>query len=260
MSDTLAVFRSDLTLHSHQVDSFYHARETFFLQIIQEAAGLHAYYRDVSVPQLNAQGMTWLLLRTRLTVHRYPAWPETLHLATWPQKPWKFYFPRVTVAMDQQEQELFRALSQWMVVDTTNRRPVRSGLVYETLDGHGVPFELNPDLGRQKPFDAEAPLLDIYRPTILYDDIDFNDHVNNISYFSWILDSLPAAFRDEYKAAGVDISYLSETHRDDCISVHTTTIPSEGEIRLSHLVKRNNEVPICVAHTLWKTRSEMSNQ
>lgn len=259
MSDELAVFHSDLTLHSHQVDPYYQARETFFLQIIQEAAGLHAYHRNVSIPHLNQLGMTWLLLRTRLTVHRYPSWPENLHLATWPQKPWKFYFPRVTVVTDNQDRELLRAISQWLVVDTTTRRPVRTGLVYETFDGQEAPFELNPDLGRQKPFDAEVPLLAPYRPEILYDDIDFNDHVNNISYFSWILDSLPATFRNEYKVAEVDISYLSETHRNDQVSVYTTAIPFQGEIRLSHLVTRNDEVQICIAHTLWKARSEMSH-
>jgi acyl-ACP thioesterase len=268
MSLSPPTFTSDLTLYSHQVDPFYHAWLSYYLQLIQEAAGLHAYQLGMSIPHLRRQGMTWLLLRTSLSISRYASWPQGLTVTTWPQKPWKFYFPRATIANDEHGNELFKALSQWMVIDLKTRRPARDPVFANNFDGVGIPYELDPDLGRQRPFDESMEHMEPYNPRLLYSDMDFNGHINNISYVNWLLEALPHQFRDAYKVASIDISYLAETHRDDHIVVRTCIESPQGltteEPRLGHVIERSNPdgsvQAVCLAHTVWKLRSSMAGQ
>jgi len=261
----LPTYKTDVTLYSFQVDPFYYARLIYYLQIIQEVAGLHAYKLDASIPQLRQKGMTWVLIRTKLNIAKYIVWPETISVETWPQKPWKFYFPRVTVGTDTQGSEVFRAISQWMVIDLHTHRPSRNPMLYERFDGRKAPFELDCDLGRQKQFDDTLDQLPKYHPTILYSDADFNGHINNISYVSWMLDALPNDFRDHYKVTEIDISYTSETQREDQITVHSALVSSDGlhaeEPELMHKIEKLNKEgeiqTVSLARTVWRKRDSV---
>ncbi|MDX9933506.1 MAG: thioesterase [Sphaerochaetaceae bacterium] len=261
----MPTFKAPLTLYSYQVDPFYHARLTYYLQILQEAAGLHAYKLDLSIPQLQKMGMTRLLLRTKLTIMRYLSWPEDQTVTTWPQRPWKFYYPRTTIATDSNDKELFRAISHWMVVDLATHRPSRNPLIHESFSGEHTPFEIDPDIGRLKSVDDSLPIFSEYSPTVTYGDADFNGHINNISYVSWMLDSLPFEFRDNYKVSEIDISYVAETYRNDQINIETTIL-SEGTIesanpKLCHVVKRihpdGSDQIVSLAHTTWALRNTL---
>jgi acyl-ACP thioesterase len=123
------IFSTMVPLYSFQTDSYNQAHLVSYLQILQEAAARHSYERKLGVPQLREQGMTWVLARTKVTISQYASWPTDLDILTWPQEPWKLYFPRGTKIAGPDGGELCRSLSQWVVMDLSSRRPVN-------LNGH----------------------------------------------------------------------------------------------------------------------------
>lgn len=261
------IYSDDFIMDSYEVDPFYSAQTAYYFRVMQEAAGAHAYHREVSIPHLQREGKTWVVTRTKMFIHHYADWPNTLRVETWPQKPWKLYFPRVCRLYDKDNRQLFESITHWVVMDLEKQRPVKPTAISDRFGTVEADSVVDPDLGRRVFFETSSfKKLIPYEPKILYSDCDFNKHVNNVTYLEWMLESLPFAFRDAYLTIEVDISYLAQTYRDDTIVVQTGLISKvtleESEPTLFHEVVRispkGEYQQVCVASTKWTKRSELS--
>lgn len=258
------IFHSDLFLYSYEVDPFYHAKLAYYFQIAQEAASYHSRMLGCDIPSLQKKDKTWLIVRTHMAIARYATWPEEFSIETWAQKPWKLYFPRGTVATDAAGKELFHSMSQWVVMDLKTHHPTKPK---EIVDAFGEPAGISfysPDLGVRQSFEtATITTQQTLSIPILYRDTDFNKHVNNVSYVSWIMESLCDDFLNAYKVSNIDISYLSQTYRHDTITIRTGSLmpdPSHpGEPGYVHEIVRDNpdgsHTPVCTAYTRWTPRA-----
>lgn len=260
------VYHDDLLLHSYEVDPFYYAQTAYYFRIMQEAAGEHAYHRGVSIPHLQKEGKTWVVTRTKMSISHYASWPNTLHVETWPQEPWKLYFPRVCRLFDQEGNALFQSITHWVVMDTEKQRPVKPTNIAERFGDVESDTVVDPDLGRRVVFDASSfDHIILHEPRIRYTDCDFNNHVNNVIYLEWMLEALPFSFRDAHVATEVDISYLAQTFRDDTICVRTGMADKgmleSSQATLFHEVVRispeGEQQQVCVAATTWVDRKDM---
>lgn len=107
--------------------------------------------------------------------------------------------------------------------------------------------------------------LTVHTPNVGYLDTDRNLHVNNISYLSWALESLPSSFRNRCKVAEVDVSYLRQTFLGDAIVVHTESKDPDAlqkdDSLLHHRIIRKEtdgtETVVWVGSTRWKKREDL---
>lgn len=257
------IYSDSFIMDSYEVDPFYSAQTAYYFRVMQEAAGAHAYHRKVSIPHLQSEGKTWVVTRTKMSIEHHATWPNTLRVETWPQKPWKLYFPRVCRLYDATDRMLFQSLTHWVVMDMEKQRPIKPTTVADRFGPVDAQTMVDPDLGRRVFFDSNSfGKLISYKPKILYSDCDFNKHVNNVTYLEWMLESLPFTFRDTHITTEVDISYLAQTYREDTIMVQTGLIDGtsmeDDEPLLFHEVVRkapDGELQqVCVASTKWKNR------
>jgi acyl-ACP thioesterase len=266
MNITNGIYTDDLQLDSYEVDPFYHAHTAYYFRVMQEAAGAHAYHRGLSIPHLQKEGLTWVVTRTRMRIAHYVTWPNTLQVRTWPQQPWKLYFPRVCRLFDHEGTALFESLSHWVVMDLERQRPVKPTSISDRFEIVDTEETVDPDLGKRVVFEAGMfEQIIAHEPKILYTDCDFNRHVNNVRYLEWMLDSLPFTFRDTHLATEVDISYLAQTFRDDTLLVHTgvksESVFNDEQPVLFHEVvrisKEGERQQVCVASTTWTDRNRL---
>lgn len=259
------IYHDTIALGSHEFDPFNSAHPTSYFQIMQEVAGAHAFHKGVSIPQLHSMNKTWVVTRTRMKILFGASWPLSIRIVTWPQAPWKLYFPRVCRAWDTNGNELFESLSHWVIMDLEAQRPVKPQQVENLFGSSEREGDMDPDLGRRVSFPEESyPEILTYEPKILYSDNDLNMHVNNVVYLQWMLDSLPFSFRDTHVATEVDISYLAQTFRDDTVVVRTALVEKDilttGQPQLFHEVRRilpdGKSQAVCVAKTNWRTRTQ----
>jgi len=94
-------------------------------RLFQESAGNHA--RDLGVPlaTLFAQGMTWILSRFHIKIHRCPRVGERLRVATWPSGALGFYVVRDFQIFNDADECLVSSSSIWLILDLTRRTPLR---------------------------------------------------------------------------------------------------------------------------------------
>ncbi|MDY4610855.1 MAG: thioesterase [Sphaerochaetaceae bacterium] len=264
------VYESDFTTYTYNTDAHYHARLEFYFQMLQEVAGHHAALRGCSIPELNAEGKTWVVTRTRMKIHRYTVWPERLLLETWAQPGYKLHFPRATRIKDEAGAPILEAMAWWAVLDIQhNFRPCRPQEITGRIGSPALEdatHYCDPALGRRVSYE-EAHAQDICscKPQIKYLDTDYNQHVNNISYIGWMLDSLPVPFRDEYKVAEIDVSWIHQTFRNDALTVYTGAVNTnemeKGTPQFYHKIVRTEpdggETVVWEATTVWKSREAM---
>ncbi|NLZ76422.1 MAG: acyl-ACP thioesterase [Spirochaetales bacterium] len=259
------IARVHFTTYSFETDSLGAAQTAFYLRIVQEAAGLHAAMRGCSIMDLHAEGKTWVITRNRIEIFGYTRWNEQIHVDTWAQEPIRLHLPRVVEGYASDGSLLFRAQTLWAVIDLKNSRPLR-------------PQEMNERIGLLKDpsrnIDMNLPRPDIdpdslhrmgtYAPRVTYLDTDRNQHINNVSYLSWILEALPAEFRTAYKVGSADVLYRKQTFLEDRLSVHTYAADENGYDEetpslTSTIVRKTEdgaEEVVFTARTGWKRRSE----
>lgn len=256
------IYSDDIQVYNYYMDPFGSARIGYYFVVLQEAAGSHAYACNAGLSHLQKEGKTWVVSRTKMTVSRYIGWPASFRVQTWAQEPYKFYCPRATQALDASGNELFCAMSHWAVVDLKTRRPLNPQGILARFEPKSAASG-SPELGKRVSFNQhEFETMFTYQPTIHYNDMDLNGHVNNIVYLDWMLDSLPFSFRDAYKVSQIDISYLAETYRDDSILVYTGLFREDSlsaqEPQLVHCVFRlladGGKETLSVAKTSWQKR------
>lgn len=267
------VMRLRFLTNTFETDPHYHARLSFYFGVVQDIAGLHAACRNMSIPELQEKGMTWVILRTKMHVNRYTAWPEDIMAETWAQAPLGLKMPRVVRAQDEEGKPLFEAITEWAVLDLTHHyRPVRPNAITEAMK---IPSENDSKhhreckLPRRTEFDDSAlAFTSRYVPPVLMSDTDANHHVNNISYLNWILESLPVPFRDAYKVEDVDVSWEKQTFLGDMLVVMTGSGQShpleEEKPSFVHKIIRKGqdgtEETVFQGTTTWEKRFSLANR
>ncbi|MHC4594502.1 MAG: acyl-ACP thioesterase domain-containing protein, partial [Planctomycetota bacterium] len=93
------------------------------MQYLQEVAALHAEQLGFGFGRLNEIDGYWVLSNLRVQIARLPKWNDTVVIKTWPSGYTRLIATREFVGRDQDDCELFRAGSQWMVLDKQNNRP-----------------------------------------------------------------------------------------------------------------------------------------
>ena len=186
-------------------DCFGNARLSALLYYVQEAAGQHSALLGAGQKMLTEKGLFWAVSRHKMQITRLPRLGEVVTVQTWPMPTTRVAYPRSVVAIDSQGQELFRAISLWVLMDAESRSmilPGKSGVdVAGTLRGNEL--ELPRSL-------APLKLQSSAERVVTYSCLDRNGHMNNTRYLDWVDDLLPAAFHGAQMPREFTVCYASE--------------------------------------------------
>ena len=253
------------TTYSFETDSLGAAQTAFYLRLVQEAAGLHAAMRGSSIIDLHAEGKTWVITRNQIEIFNYTRWNEQIYVNTWAQEPIRLHLPRIVEGYTADGVLLFRAKTFWAIIDLERGRPLRPQDMSERIGLIKDPSKVI-DMNLSRPnIDLDSlHHLATYKPRVTYLDTDRNQHINNISYLSWILEALSTEFRTTYKITEADVFYQKQTFLDDRVFVHTyakdqDAFDTEHPSLVSTVVRTTEDGStevVFTAHTQWKRRSE----
>jgi len=179
-------------------------------QFFQEAAISHAENLGVGREDMARTGQAWILSRMSVIVNRRPKYTETVTVRSWPRGFEKLFALRDYQIKDKDENAVVSARSAWLIVDIEKRRPLRPQSVMELLPLNEGLEAVTADAGAVTGLAERDNLQKIAEKKALYTDLDFNGHVNNISYIKWIEDNLDPQILLNAEKMRLDINYLSE--------------------------------------------------
>jgi medium-chain acyl-[acyl-carrier-protein] hydrolase len=197
------------------------------MQYLQEVAARHAEQLGFGIDRLNKINSYWILSNIKIQIDKLPEWNDEITVKTWPSGHNRLIATREFVGRNQNKGELFRASSQWMILDKKSNRPknlFRLDLELPEI-GHKV---LSEELPRLEP---QGDYSEIDRIIVPYSSIDLNGHVNNTEYVRWGVDALRKAFKFDGNVRSMHATYLSEVFEAD---------------ELDLLLSRNNNDCFCV--------------
>ena len=254
------IYSNTYQLHTYQTDPFLTAGLPFYCRAVQEGAASHAMHAGCANTDLHAEGKTWVLSRFKLTIEKYVTWPSSINLDTWIQSPFRFFAPRETRGTDEAGEDLFRAMTYWVIIDLEKRRPEKPEMI-----NHWIGLSEDRSLWTKTtlaklPAGQNLKASNIYKPHLMYRDLDSVQHINNISYVEWILESFSPDYKTNFKPADFEINFLTESFLGDELILYTIKDPGGPNGSWQHtIVKVEGDVQTeaCRARSVWKKRREM---
>ncbi len=254
------IYSDTYQLHTYQADPFLTAGLPFYCRSVQEGAASHAMYAGCANTDLHAMGKTWVLSRLKLTIEKYVTWPSAITLETWINTPFRFFAPREARGTDEAGNVLFRSMAYWVVIDLKRRRPEKPEMINRSIG-------LSEDRSRwtsttlaKLPAGQDLETSTVYKPQLMYRDIDSVRHINNISYIEWILESFTPEYKTDYKPCGFEINFLSESFLGDELILYSQQEPAGPENSWQHTIMRlqgDVQIEACRARSIWKKRESM---
>ena len=119
------------------------------------------------------------------------------------------------VAYDEKGQELFRAISLWVLMDAQSRAMVLPGQSGVLVDGTLTGTELTVPRAI-----ATRPMENTKSRTVGYSLLDRNGHMNNTRYMEWVDDLLDSDFHRAHPVREFTVCYMNEAREGDDIALH----------------------------------------
>ena len=217
-------------------------RTNALMQYLQEAAACHAEQLGVGFADMNRRDCFWVLANLRLEIAREPKWMDCLTIRTWPSGHTRCIATREFVGTTSDGTELFRAGSEWMVLDRRSGRPQNLTRLDLHLPPAG-PRALPTPLHRLKTARGYVKTDALKVP---FSALDFNGHVNNTEYLRWALDGLHQHLGRLPEIHAVHVTYLAEVFRGDEIEILVSPAGNRRFSVLERASQRPTGVDVCL--------------
>ena len=220
------IYREVFTPAGNQVDRFSRLKPSALLDMMQQVATRQCVELDLGWDTLAKRRLFWAVTRQHIQITRLPMAEEPITIETWPGITSRVAYPRSTVGYDAQGNEVFRAISLWVLMDMDNRKmvlPGKSGLDFTGIE-RGNELAVPGSLG---PVKLEGST----RRSVVYSELDLNGHMSNIRYLDWMMDLLPSAFHEGHPIREFTVTYLSEAREGQSVDLSYALSP-EGQFRL----------------------------
>lgn len=243
------IHKEQFTIRSYEIDPRKHVSIPALIRLMQEASMQHVLHLQLSVWDLEPQGLSWVLMRQRLHVERLPLLGETIEVVTHPSGFERVFTHRDFRMYDAQGAEIANATTTWLLMHTATRRMARIPaelLAYNDLLPHPsgyLPRTLDklPDFGQ--------PLLS-RRFHTGWHDLDFNYHLTNSKYPEWMLETADESLLQNATLQTMDILYLAECLWNEEILAESSKL--DDNTRLHRLIRLSDGKEMARARTVWK--------
>jgi len=177
--------RMTFTVRTYDIGSKGHIQMHSLMQYLQESASTHANNIGVGFDWMRSRGLYWVLVNLKVEFERDPFYGDAVELITLPSGTDLLKAFREFIGTDGVGKPLFKASSEWMVLDRTNRS------VKEMSElNFDFPFSTKRAIGPLQRLRPQKDYEDIYDLIVPHSSIDMNSHVNNCEYVRWGMDAL----------------------------------------------------------------------
>lgn len=265
------VFRQNFSIRSYEIGADRTASIETLMNHFQETALNHVKTAGLlgdgfgSTPEMCKRNLIWVVSRMQVVVDRYPTWGDVVQVDTWVSASGKNGLRRDWLIQDYNTGEILtRATSVCVMMNKLTRRLSK---MPEEVRAEIGPFFMNSDPvvdeDDKKLTKLEDNTADIVRTglTPKWSDLDVNQHVNNVKYIGWILESAPLPILESHELSYINLEYKRECGRDSVLqslsAVSNTDVGNLAmfaEVECQHLLRLEDGPEIVRGRTKWRPK------
>ncbi|CAN6563379.1 unnamed protein product [Malus baccata var. baccata] len=247
MADDGKSYKECFIVRSYEVGINKTATVETIANFIQEVGCNHAQYVGFSTDgfatttTMREMHLIWVTARMHIEIYKYPAWSDVVEIETWCQGEGRIGTRRDWILKDYATGEVIgRATSKWVMMNQDTRRLQK--VSDDVREEHLVfaPRELR--LAFPEPNNNSLRKIPKLEDPAQYSrlgvvprraDLDMNQHVNNVAYIGWVLESMPQELIDSHELEAITLDYRRECQRDDIVDSLTSVEPFDDAPALS---------------------------
>lgn len=213
----LKKLEKEYSIRSYECDRSGGLRLVTLMNIFQDMADSHAGEMGLGLDYCLSRGLAWVGSNYQIQIKRQPCFHEHIKVVTWPAVEKKLGAVRDFAVFDQNGENIINASSQWILIDFNKKRPVclRDNLPeYSVIPERSIETEF-PKIAEPEKVDCRAEF------NVRFDDIDFNDHVNNAVYPLWATEAVGSVFRKSHLPAEIEVAFKKECLLGEKVVVET---------------------------------------
>ncbi|CAN6981277.1 hypothetical protein BRARA_I05304 [Brassica rapa] len=266
------VFRQNFSIRSYEIGADRSASIETVMNHLQETALNHVKSAGLlengfgSTPEMFKKNLIWVVARMQVVVDKYPTWGDVVEVDTWVSQSGKNGMRRDWLVRDCNTGEIVtRASSLWVMMNKLTRRLSK---IPEEVRGEIEPYFVNSDPviaeDSRKLTKLDDKTADYVRSglTPRWSDLDVNQHVNNVKYIGWILESAPAGMLESQKLKSMTLEYRRECGRDSVLQSLTAVsgcdvgnLGTAGEVECQHLLRLQDGAEVVRGRTEWSSKT-----
>lgn len=200
-------YRKTFEIPYYDTDKYRRATPMAMLTYLGEISGSHTDSIGFSVDKLQELNYGWVLNRWKVRILRYPNVKEKITIETWTSSIDRFYATREFIIYDENDIEIGRASTVWIFLNMQKKRPIRIPVEFIQVVNPIEEKTFEDFYDFKKEMNVEE-YMDFY---VRRSDIDYNNHVNNTKYLSWMLETIPEDIYENYILSEFEILYKKET-------------------------------------------------
>ncbi len=246
-------FKDNYKIRTYQVDKRKKLRIPPLLQIMQDASMQHVQHLKTSFWEMEKDKLSWVLASKELNVYDLPNLGDSIEVHTYPSGVERIVTYRDYFAYDSRQNLLASATSKWVLMNTETRKlaplPEWLSQAITALQNENIPLE------RYKtriPASEQIDFQKSFRVDKFH--LDWNGHVNNISFVSMMLETLAEAFQSEHNLYKLALQYKNEGLLSDQLEAQTYQFEDHSFI---HEIFRKRDQKVLVrALSKWKPKTK----
>ena len=240
-------YEQSYNIRTYEIDSSKRITVPALVTLMQETAMQQVVKLKVSLWDLEALHMSWVMMRMQLKIKRLPLLGEPLTITTNPAGFEKFFTYRDYRVYGDNKELIATASSTWLMMDTEKRKMTRIPdfiLKYEPPTDQ--PF-LDRPLNKLPILDKElSPKTNL---KVNWHDLDFNEHLSNVSYIKWMVETMDDNYLRKGELRQMDIFFRSEAlWKDDIVG---SIVQIDDHTFRHRLIRKSDQKELAVAQSRW---------
>lgn len=211
------------------------------MKILENAGTKHTDLVGDNILDSSNKGLTWILTDWYLEINFFPSYGSKILSKTWSQLTTTTFGCARDFELYADGKQAAIASTRWVLLDLKTERPTKIDkewfTIYQSEDKSVFDNPRLPKTENITEFSNEKEL------EIRRGDIDFNDHVHNLTYLDYALETIPQDVYDKMDFTKIRISYKSAVKQSDKIVCKYAFV---NEKHIVNIFDQNNELKTAI--------------